>query len=237
MLKYFISILLLSLSFQSFSQDDDSAAVKPFTDSMGLLRFSMDISKPILNSFSDKRKSYEFEVIYYWKKSIYVVAEGGFGSSQMDDTLLKYSSANSFYKIGLNKSMLGRSGANDWDMAFIGFRYALAPIKRSDAFYKTYDNFWGNTSGTIPGDNMTAHWMEICSGVQLELYKGIFAGWTVSAKFLMNKKEFQELPPSYIAGYGKGDNNTIFDFNFYVGYSIKWKKRSQHTGADTAAPK
>lgn len=237
MLKYSISILLLSLSLQSFSQeDDDSIALKPFADSVGLLRFSMDISKPVINSFSDSRKSYEFAVDYYWKKNIYFIAETGFGRGELNDTLLQYSSSNSFYKIGLNKSMISRNGPRDWDMVFIGFRYALAPIKRSEASYTTHDNFWGSTTGTIPAANLTAHWLEVNAGIQLELYKGIFAGWTLSTRFLLNKKEFRELPPSYISGYGKGDKNTIFDFNFYVGYSVQWNRKSKHTGADVVTP-
>lgn len=232
-------ILLLLVPLSSFCQDDeDSTAVTSFTDSLRLLRFSADISKPVFNSFSDKRKSYEFEADYYWKKELYVVGNAGFGKGRINDSSLQYTSSNVFIKAGLNKSMLSRVMPGDWDMAFIGFRYGVALIKRGDAFYRTKDNFWGSTTGIIPGTNLTAHWAEVAAGVKLELYRGIFTGWTVSGRFLLNKKQLRELPPSYISGYGKGDKNSVFDLNFYLGYAIKWNRKSlQHTAADTALSK
>jgi len=104
-------------------------------------------------------------------------------------------------------------------------RYALAFIERSEARYTIFDNFWGNTSGTIPGKNMTAHWLELTGGVRVELAKGLFTGWTIRGKFLLNGNQFKDLPPPYVAGYGRGDKNSIFDFNFYISYAIRWKKK------------
>src|SRR5687768_16185456 len=98
MSRYTISILFLLLSFQAFAQgDEDSVAAKVNADTLGQLRFGFDISKPLFNSFSEKRKSYELEVDYYWKKELYLVAEGGWGSSHLKDTALQFSSTNSFF--------------------------------------------------------------------------------------------------------------------------------------------
>ena len=238
MLKYITSILFLLLPFVSFAQDDEedsTAAVVPPRDSVTQLRFGVDISKPVINSFSDKRKSYEFEADYYWKKELYIVGEAGWGSSMLNDTSLRFSSSNIFFKGGINKSMLTRVMPGDWDMAFIGFRYAAGFINRGDAFYMTRDNFWGSTTGIVPGRNMTGHWAEVVSGVRLELYKGIFAGWNVRGKFLLNKRQFRELPTAFIAGYGAGDKNSIFDFNFYLSYAIRWRKQLKDPAVDSAA--
>jgi hypothetical protein len=237
MLKYITSILFLLLSFASLAQDDDDSTevVIPPRDSLKQLRFGVDISKPIVNSFSDKRKSYEFEADYYWKKELYIVGEAGWGNSTLVDTSLRFSSSNIFFKGGINKSMLSRVMPGDWDMAFIGFRYAIGFIDRGDAYYMTRDNYWGSTTGTIPGTNMTAHWAEVVSGVRLELYKGIFAGWNVRGKFLLNKRQFRELPPAFIAGYGAGDKNSNFDFNFYLSYAIRWRKQLKNPAVDSTA--
>jgi len=56
----------------------------------------------------------------------------------------------------------------------------------------------------------------------VEIFKGLFAGWTIRGKFRLNQAPFRELPPAYIAGYGKGDKNAIFDFGFYINYAIRW---------------
>lgn len=226
--RYFTSILillLLGMTFPLHAQDDDEEENKPvITDSVKQLRFSFDISKPILNALFKERQAYEIEIDYYHKKDIYFVAEGGWGSGKLDSTYLNYRSTNVFGKIGFNKSLLARLFPNDWDMAFIGLRYGLGIIQRSDATYVIKNDLWGNIMGSIPGKSMTAHWMEVNGGVRVELAKGLFAGWNIRGKFLLNGKQFKELPPPYIAGYGKGGKNSIFDFNFYLCYAIRWKK-------------
>lgn len=189
------------------------------------LRFGIDISRPITNAFLKTRQSYEFQVDYAIKNEVYLVAETGWGSANIDYPDLRYKSSNPFLRVGVDKTMLTRIAASDWDMLFIGMRYGFAPIKRSDATYTTTDSLWGNTSGTIQGKNLTAHWLEVTAGVRVEMFKDFFLGWNIHGRFLLNQKPFRELPPSFIAGYGKGDKNTIFDYNFYVSYALRWGRK------------
>jgi hypothetical protein len=127
--------------------------------------------------------------------------------------------------VGINKSMLQRMHDKDWDMVFIGLRYAMGFIRRSDAIYTVDNQYFGNTGGTIPGTNFLAHWIEITGGMRVELYKGLCAGYNVRAKFLMNPKALKELAPYNIAGFGKGEKSAVFDFNMYLSYSIRWNKK------------
>ena len=60
--------------------------------------------------------------------------------------------------------------------------------------------------------------------MRVELFKGLFAGWNMRAKFLMNGRSFKDDAPLYIAGYGKGDKGAVFDFNLYISYGIRWKR-------------
>jgi hypothetical protein len=140
----------------------------------------------------------------------------------MDYSDLSYRSNNIFFRTGFNKTIFPPTTRKDWDIVCIGLRYAVGLIQRGQASYLIKDSIWGTHSGTIPAQNKTAHWFEITGGVSVELFHGLFAGWNVRGKFLVNQKAFQELPPSFIAGYGKGDNNSNFDFNFYLSYAIRW---------------
>ncbi len=223
-LKYSISIIILLLLCGSvFAQEEtDSTAVDNIQPAGHQLRIGVEVSKPISGFLQDNRNAYEFEVDYYWKKEGYLVAEGGFGNATVNYTDLSYTANNSFVKLGYNKSMLKRVFPGDWDMAFIGLRYCMSFINRGTANYTITDSTWGSVSGTIPAESLTGHWAEVVGGVRVEMYKGIFLGWTVRGKFLLNQKQFEELPPAYVAGYGKGDKNTIFDFNFYLCYAIRW---------------
>lgn len=186
------------------------------------LRLGVDIGKPVINAFIKSRYSYEAAVDYALKKEVYLTAEGGWGGSDVDYTDLKYSTRNTFVKFGFDKTMVPRLFPSDWDMLFVGLRYGIAFLKRNDATYTTDDGFWGTTTGTIGGKSITGHWAEITAGIRVELWKGVFAGYTVRGKFLINQKAFKELPPQYIAGYGKGEKATVFDFNFYLQYALRW---------------
>ncbi len=229
MLRYFISILLMAVTLPAFAQDDEDSrpAVK---DSAHQIRIGFDVSKVVYNQLqSDKQKriAYEVELDYYWKKDVYWVLDAGLGNASLDYTDLSYKSDNVFFKAGINKSLLPRLKTSDWDMAFIGLRYGVGLINRGDANYTITDSTWGTSSGTIPGSSLTAHWMEITGGVRVEVVKQFFIGWNVRGKFMLNPKQFKELPPYYIAGYGKGEKSTAFDFNVYVSYAMRWAKKKK----------
>jgi hypothetical protein len=230
-LKYSISLLALLLaSLTSFAQDDeeeDSTAQKKVIVTQNQFSIAVDFFQPILNSFSSSKKGYEMVLDYALPKDVYVVLEGGFGNAMVDYSApdLKYSSSNSFVRAGINKSMLQRLTTDDWDMVFIGLRYGIGFIQRSDAQYSIENQYFGNSYGIIPGKTLTAHWLEITGGMRVELVKGLFAGYNIRTKFIMNGKALKELAPYYIAGFGKGEKTAVFDFNMYIGYSIRWNKK------------
>ena len=102
-------------------------------------------------------------------------------------------------------------------------RYGLAFINRSEASFTTSDHVWGTTLGTVSSKNFTGHWLEINGGIRVEIFKNIFAGYNLRAKFMLNQNPFKELPPAYVAGYGKGEKATTFDLNFFLLYALRWK--------------
>ena len=199
----------------------DSAVAAP--ERLGhQLRLGLDILKPITNAVQDTRNSYEVSLDYYWRQELYFVAEGGFGSARYEYPDLSYTSRNSFVRAGIDKTIIKRLGPGDWDAAFFGLRYGLGFIHRDEASYLIVDSVWGNTGGEVPAKNFTAQWAELTGGVRVELLHGLFAGWNVRARFLLNGSSFKELSPVFIAGYGPGDKTTVFDFNFYLLYAIRW---------------
>lgn len=226
MSKFIFSLLFIFSSFSLWAQDgDEDTVVTPKMNSGHLLRFSFDASKLLLNQLVDNKTAYEFAVDYYLKGEIFAVAETGFGSSNIDYPDLKYTTTNTFFRLGIDKSLFPRKKPQDWGMGFFGLRYGLGLIQRNEALYVTNDGFGGITFGRIAADNFTAHWFELTGGMKVELLKGFFAGWTVRAKFLLNQKSFGDLKPAYIAGYGAGEKATAFDYNFYLSYALRWPSK------------
>ena len=228
-----ISCVLLVMAGAAYGQASadtaalaDTLAPEPkHKDTAGhQLTLGFDIVHPVENYFNKNQQGYEFAAEYYLHNEIYAAAEGGWGSSSVDYSDLKYSTKNSFYRIGLNKILLARDGPADWGGMFMGLRLGFANIQRSAATYTVVDSLWGNSTGAIADKTLNSYWMEINGGVRVELVKGLMAGWTVRGKFMLNSKQLQDLAPLYIAGYGRGDKNAVFDFNFYVSYAIRWKR-------------
>lgn len=205
-------------------ETDKAPAKKKFTGGHQLT-IGADIFHPVLNQYASNRYSYEGEVSYYLKNEYYLVAEGGWGGSDVSFDDLKYKTTNYFGRLGFNKSILYRESNKDWDMMFMGLRAAMSNVNRGDAVYTTTDSVWGNTTGISAGQNFAAVWAELTVGMRVELVHGIMAGWNMRGKFLMNGRSFSSLAPFQIAGYGKGDKSTNFDFNLYVCYAIRWNKQ------------
>lgn len=190
-------------------------------DTLRQFRFSIDLSRPLASFIQKDRNGLELMFDYYWRKELYLVLEGGAGNSNYDYPDLRYRSKNAFMRVGIDKSMIPRMSPKDWDMVFIGARYGLALINLSEADYVTYDPYWGSVSGKLPARNFAGHWLEVTGGMRVEMFSGFFIGWNARGRFLLNRGAFKELAPVYVAGYGKGDKNGIFDFNFYLSYAFR----------------
>jgi len=226
LLRLSLLLVVLSIPAKGWGKADTAAIGKvklPEPENVGRqLRLNIDISRPFINLTQRTKKSYEAAVDFYLRKEVYAVAEAGFGNSIYEYPDLNYRSSSSFFRLGIDKSLIKRLAGNDWDAAFIGFRYCMGFVNRQEATYTIIDSLWGSTSGIIPAHAFIAHWAEVTGGVRVELLPGFMAGWNVRARFLLSDKAFRELSPVFIAGYGKGDQTTQFDFNFYLCYAMRW---------------
>lgn len=216
----------------------DEPARKKVMASGHQLCIGVDILHPILNNFVKNKATWEVEAHYYLKNEFYGVAEGGWGGSTVTYTDLQYNTTNSFVRLGFNKSILARDGPDDWDMMFMGMRLGYAGVKRTAGAYTVIDSVWGNSAGTTDAKNFPVLWAELTGGMRVELLHGLMAGWNLRGKFLMNGKSFKDLAPLNIAGYGRGDKNAAFDFNIYLSYAIRWRKKPEipPAKAKTAIP-
>lgn len=227
----YICILIFSLLCLGTATAQDMAAdtaaeapAPPKVEAGHQLNIGFDIIRPAVNYLSDNLQAYEFAADYYLKNELYLAAEGGWGSSKVNYTDLAYSTSNNFVRLGFNKVLLARENPTDWGGIMMGMRLGAAFIDRSAATYTITDTVWGNSTGTIAGKQFSGIWAELNAGVRVELYKGLMAGWNLRGKFMLNAKDFNDLSPLYIAGYGRGDKNAVFDFNFYLSYAIRWKR-------------
>ena len=205
---------------------DSNAHIKKKDLAGHQLAIGVDLVSPITNALVSDKFGYEFEADYYLRNEFYLVAEGGWGGSNVNYTDLKYTTTNPFFRFGFNKTMLVRDNPKDWDMMLIGLRLGYANINKNPATYLITDSTWGNVSGSRPGTSINAVWLEVTGGMRVEFIKNVFAGWNIRGKFMMDGKSFANDAPLFIAGYGKGDKNAVFDFNLYISYAIRWDRKN-----------
>lgn len=187
-------------------------------------RIGIDVLKLPISMSGTYYNTYEFTADVHYKKDLYLVSDFGFGNSAIDNDNLSIKSSNTFIKLGLDKTFFSKEFKGDMDNAFIGLRYAFSGIKTYNVKYTIQDTIWGFSQGDINNRNFHAHWLELTAGFRLEIVKSVFLGWNMRFASLLNPKKFEILPPPYMSGFGRGDANTAFGFNFFILYG--WGKRN-----------
>lgn len=242
-----LNILIFSLSGMHIAyaqQVKDTAIVVGTEDSLGIAsvdstsvkkkkyggyyqwRVGTDLARIGFNFINPGKMGYDFQVDFKDRDKIYWTAEAGYGRGKIDYEQLKYTTHTTYLKVGLDNAMLKPGGEKDFDIVFLGVRYAAAYGNRSDATYSFDSPFGGVYEGVQEGQNFFVHWGEITLGMKLEVWKRVFMGWTARGKFLFNPGVFKEISPNYIAGYGSADNATSFDINLYLSYAlIRYQKQ------------
>lgn len=211
---FFLFAGAISCPYLVFAKKDSSY------HSFTYYRIGLDVSKPFIHLLNNERRSYVFQMDVNYRKAMNMALEGGFGQSSVNQDRLKYNSANTYLGFGIDHPFFTEEFPGDKDNAFVGIRLATTFIQRQSATYSIQDPLWGASSGILPSKNIFTHWVELTGGFRLEVKRNFFAGWNMRLKSVVNPKSLAEAPPAYIAGYGRGDKNTAFDFNLYLLYGF-----------------
>jgi len=191
-------------------------------------RVMLDISHPIGSFIIPNQYSYEAYFDYNFWKDGFIVLEAGYGGGKIDYENLKYRSSNAFFRIGVDKSMFSPVYKGDWDMVTVGARYGIGIGQRGEAKFTVPNPFGGITADSVAAKNFTSHWFEVTLGLRFELFPRVYTGWNARIRFNLTPDIFQgQVSPDFMAGYGKGDKATSFGFNYYIGYSLRWQKKSK----------
>ncbi len=208
----FVIGILINTSVHAQNQDKHGKA--------SYVRVGIDAASIVRSTLSKSFSSYELHGELRWNKNLWMGIETGWGNAQLNNQKLSYTNQNMFLRVGFDKTFFQGEFKGDMDNAFLGFRYGLAPIKRSALAYNITDPVWGMVSGQLPSQNYFAHWIELTAGLRLEVIKNIFVGWNLRARTYANPSVIGRYAPLHIAGYGTGDKNPVFTYNFVILYGI-----------------
>lgn len=219
-LKYTISLLILMVSLQTFSQEKDSVTYKsPYG-----LRLGIDISKPIMGMLDSNSSGIEFTADYRISKNWFIATEFG---NQEEITVEDYTNSTAkgnFVKIGVNYNAY-----KNWlDMnneIFVGFRYATSAFEQTLNSYRVNtgnDYFIGDNMDTpITTKGLNAHWTEFVLGIKAETLKNLYLGFSFSYKIMLSLKHPNNFKTLYVPGFNRVfETETGFGFNYTISYTI-----------------
>jgi hypothetical protein len=215
--RYFFSVFIVSLV---------SCGIYSQTYRIKGLRLGADVSRYSLLYFDPSRKAYEFSADFEIKKDLYLTAEYGNQTVNLEKKIYSYSSEGNYFRIGLDHNFLKSDKPDEYEMAFIGIRYGISKMNHSAKNIISPENYWGKiTDSNIPKSNYTAHWMEIVTGIRAELFRNFFIGWSLRTRFRLAHTKDQYMDPYNIPGFGKGSKKANVGFNFSVYYRIPFYKK------------
>ncbi|GAA0891592.1 DUF6048 family protein [Fulvivirga kasyanovii] len=224
MLRYLISIFLLTIATASFAQkvkvqlDTTSRRFIPTGIRVGadLIGFGKTFSK-------DDYKQYEFQAdIDFYRYFLNI--EYGQMERTLENSTSLYNVEGSYFKIGPDINFLHRDP--DQSALFFGLRYATTSF--SDNLNFSYTNAaFGDGTSEISNHNLKADWFEMVTGMKVKMWKFIWMGYTARFKFGVDTFERNELIPHEIPGYGRADKKVSWGFNYYLIFRLPLRKGPQ----------
>ena len=239
MFKYFISICLLFVFAENFSQEQKKDSIISqekdtviFKTNYGL-RLGMDISRPLFSSLYSNYNGLEIVADYRIKKNVYIAAEIGFEEKTSIEDYSNSTSKGNYIRLGLNYNAY-----DNWlDMnneIFVGYRYGFS------LFNQTLNNYTTNVSDMENGSyfpsvlntigqaskTLNAHWSEFMIGVKAETLHNLFIGFSFSYKILMSVKDPENFKTLFSPGFNRiFESSTGFGINYTISYLIPFSKK------------
>ena len=147
-------------------------------------------------------------------------------SKYRDSSFLMYDyrSKGFFFRAGFDVNLLKPEKSQGKYSIGIGIRYGISHFKYEIPAI-TSENYWGRSVTSVPTTDEWAHYIEFTPGVRAELFKNFSMGWTVSLRKMIDPGTGRHLKPVYLPGYGNGAKSFSPGFNYFIIWSIPFKKK------------
>ena len=211
---FFISLFLLAGS-RAVSQDTVTVPLH--------VRAGFDISGPLLKMVNKDLISYGIMASADINSSLSLsmgVRYSSFSSSQF---IYEFSSRGTSIVAGTDYNFIKANVSKGKYYAGIGLRYGLS-FYSEEATMIRYTSGWGVGEASMPRARHTGHFLEITPGVRTELFPGVTIGWNLYMKLIISAGAGRDLKPVWMPGYGAGTSGMTTAAEYYVSFSIPYKK-------------
>ena len=140
-----------------------------------------------------------------------------FRSDTWSDTGIHYKSAAPYFRVGADYNVVKEYLYVGLRYGFSSFKYDISSTPFSDPIYGgsmanpgLIDGIWG---GSVPyhynGLKSNMQWLELVAGVNVQIYKSFYMGWTLRFKFKTAGSISEHGNPWYVPGFGEYDSSNI----------------------------
>ena len=231
MLKYFISILLITTSLNLSSQENDLLDTIPIKTTYGI-KLGIDLSKQIRMLIESNYRGLVITGDYRVFNKLFLAAEFGSEEKKVTNEILDFNTQGSFLKLGVNYNVYkNRKGLEN--EIYVGFRYGIANFSHKLNSYKIYDldHYWNQNLANNSTDfkNLNASWVEFVLGFNAEVLKNIYMGLSLRLNRLLNQKTPKNFSNLYIPGFNKvlEENSLGVGISYSIFYEIPIYKKTK----------
>lgn len=220
MLKYFISILLITGSLELNSQENNKLDTIPVKTTFGL-KIGIDLSKQIRMLTESNYKGLVITGDYRILDKLFLAVEFGSEENKVINEVLDFNTYGSFLKLGANYNVYkNRKGMNN--EIYVGFRYGIGKFNHKLNSYAIYDldQYWNQNLANNVTDfkNLTASWIEFVLGFNAEVLNNTYMGLGLRLKRLINQGKPNNFSNLYIPGFNKVLEGNVLGVG--ISYSI-----------------
>jgi hypothetical protein len=210
-------LLYIQAAGQDAEQKADSVVI-PLRISAGL-----EISGPVIY-FTDKSTlNLEGFVSGDINEKMSVFLGTGYSDFSYSQYNYNFTAKGIYFRVGPDFNLLRPEMAVGKYWAGLGIHYGLSNFSYETSSYR-HDNYWGSVTSSLPGQSGWAHYLEVSGGFKAELFRNFNIGWLINVRKMVYSGADKNLPPIYYPGYGNGGKTISFGLNYYISWSIPYKK-------------
>ena len=231
MLKYFISILLITSSVNLSSQENDLLDTIPIKTTYGI-KLGIDLSKQIRMLTESDYKGLIITGDYRILEKLFIAAEFGSEEKKTTNEVFDFNTKGTFLKLGVNYNVYkNKEGLNN--EIYVGFRYGLGKFNHKLSSYTIYDidNYWNQNlvNNITEYKRLSASWIEFVLGFNAEVLKNTYMGISLRLNRLLSQENPKNFSNLYIPGFNKvlEGNKIGVGLSYSIFYHIPIYKRKK----------
>lgn len=186
------------------------------------IRLGCDLSRFGVPFFQNGRTATEFSIDTEIKRDLFPTFELGFENSKVNNDRITYKSNGLYGRVGVDYNILKRENPTSRNVFFVGMRYGFSAAKQ-ETDWNIKPGYWEGAPSGSSSDILGTHWMELATGLKVEVLKNFFLGWSIRGRILFSGTDVENYPYA-IPGYGNGAKGANLGMNYSIYYSIPLMK-------------